>query len=102
MARPPPMPRRFPYTTLFRSLCFFAEEERRVRVDEQQRAFVGGIRWGDGDAVRSGGLDVDLFVLARRARRRRVVAVERLRSEEHTSELQSLRHLVCRRLLEKK
>src|SRR5205814_10192461 len=25
-----------------------------------------------------------------------------LRSEEHTSELQSLRHLVCRRLLEKK
>src|SRR5438045_6136427 len=28
--------------------------------------------------------------------------VERLRSEEHTSELQSLRHLVCRLLLEKK
>src|SRR5258705_4786510 len=27
---------------------------------------------------------------------------ERLRSEEHTSELQSLRHLVCRLLLEKK
>src|SRR5437899_5891474 len=27
---------------------------------------------------------------------------ERKRSEEHTSELQSLRHLVCRRLLEKK
>src|SRR5262245_63848048 len=30
-----------------------------------------------------------------------VVAVE-IRSEEHTSELQSLRHLVCRLLLEKK
>src|SRR5437899_9440656 len=29
-------------------------------------------------------------------------APERLRSEEHTSELQSLRHLVCRLLLEKK
>src|SRR5262245_62485888 len=29
-------------------------------------------------------------------------AVDRLRSEEHTSELQSLRHLVCRLLLEKK
>src|SRR5262245_63849867 len=30
------------------------------------------------------------------------VLVWRLRSEEHTSELQSLRHLVCRLLLEKK
>src|SRR5438045_6179487 len=29
-------------------------------------------------------------------------AVPRVRSEEHTSELQSLRHLVCRLLLEKK
>src|SRR5262245_62691043 len=29
-------------------------------------------------------------------------ALEALRSEEHTSELQSLRHLVCRLLLEKK
>src|SRR5438045_7865158 len=29
-------------------------------------------------------------------------AVDDLRSEEHTSELQSLRHLVCRLLLEKK
>src|SRR5205814_9250667 len=28
------------------------------------------------------------------------LAVQRLRSEEHTSELQSLRHLVCRLLLE--
>src|SRR5262245_64602391 len=35
---------------------------------------------------------------------RRVRSVERIpiRSEEHTSELQSLRHLVCRLLLEKK
>src|ERR1035438_7614064 len=31
-----------------------------------------------------------------------IVDRERLRSEEHTSELQSLRHLVCRLLLEKK
>src|ERR1039458_3575724 len=29
-------------------------------------------------------------------------AIPRIRSEEHTSELQSLRHLVCRLLLEKK
>src|SRR5258705_66480 len=32
----------------------------------------------------------------------RRLKVQRLRSEEHTSELQSLRHLVCRLLLEKK
>src|SRR5205814_9137070 len=32
----------------------------------------------------------------------RVMFMDNLRSEEHTSELQSLRHLVCRLLLEKK
>src|SRR5438045_7069389 len=31
-----------------------------------------------------------------------LATLSRLRSEEHTSELQSLRHLVCRLLLEKK
>src|SRR5205814_3397288 len=36
------------------------------------------------------------------SRRRRSAARRRARSEEHTSELQSLRHLVCRLLLEKK
>src|ERR1035441_10892969 len=30
------------------------------------------------------------------------IAIDKYRSEEHTSELQSLRHLVCRLLLEKK
>src|SRR5262245_64948837 len=44
---------------------------------------------GDGAQIRAGGNPPDL------ARPRR-------RSEEHTSELQSLRHLVCRLLLEKK
>src|SRR5258705_12671840 len=34
--------------------------------------------------------------------RGRSAAARRIRSEEHTSELQSLRHLVCRLLLEKK
>src|SRR5262245_44464618 len=40
-------------------------------------------------------------VMQRRAPAHRRAAL-RLRSEEHTSELQSLRHLVCRLLLEKK
>src|SRR5262245_62355697 len=39
---------------------------------------------------------------ARRARRAPMPRRSRSRSEEHTSELQSLRHLVCRLLLEKK
>src|SRR5437899_3642333 len=37
-----------------------------------------------------------------RARKRLLSAAKKYRSEEHTSELQSLRHLVCRLLLEKK
>src|SRR5882724_12719185 len=46
---------------------------------------------------------VDDHTEARRAEVQRIDAPGRLiRSEEHTSELQSLRHLVCRLLLEKK
>src|SRR2546422_5546182 len=45
--------------------------------------------------------DLDLGVLERRDLRGEIVE-ERLRSEEHTSELQSRLHLVCRLLLEKK
>src|SRR5262245_25650443 len=41
-------------------------------------------------------------MLAELMRLKRCVAVAGTRSEEHTSELQSLRHLVCRLLLEKK
>src|SRR5687767_15465670 len=75
MIRRPPRSTLFPYTTLFRS--------RRLRV-------------GDADQRRREAL-----------RRRGVVpAVAPLdaepRSEEHTSELQSLAYLVCRLLLEKK
>src|SRR3989442_4036070 len=88
MIRRPPRSTLFPYTTLFRSL------------EAIQR-----------DAVAREGLR------AQRLDRHRLlqVAVERavhdahaahaqdfLRSEEHTSELQSRPHLVCRLLLEKK
>src|SRR5262245_66620098 len=67
----------FPYTTLFRSPHAQGHERNpRLRVD---RAFH-----------------------SRAGRRARAPAKARARSEEHTSELQSLRHLVCRLLLEKK
>src|SRR5207244_11985924 len=74
--RRPPRSTLFPYTTLFRS-C-----DRRTHRPARRRA---GERDSDGSVARPGG--------APRARRR---------SEEHTSELQSPDHLVCRLLLEKK
>src|SRR2546423_11591508 len=101
MIRPPPRPPLFPYTTRFRSVpraerpphdvpdgqlpdehlgrtgCPVADRERHPRT-------LPGTRFGRG---------------ARRAVDHRE---HRARSEEHTSELQSLAYLVCRLLLEKK
>src|SRR5437899_5026017 len=57
---------------------------------------------------RSSDLDQSMDVPERRShcgrcrRAERLRELRRARSEEHTSELQSLRHLVCRLLLEKK
>src|SRR2546422_11146101 len=73
MIRRPPRSTLFPYTTLFRSA--FAGF-RLGRVDDLQLV-----------------LSCPLFVFPE---------TQRLRSEEHTSELQSRLHLVCRLLLEKK
>src|SRR2546429_6956889 len=80
MIRRPPRSTLFPYTTLFRSL--FPARERRGPCGHCPR------RKGPG-AQESRGLQafVDAF---------------QGRSEEHTSELQSRLHLVCRLLLEKK
>src|SRR3989442_8706574 len=82
MIRRPPRSTLFPYTTLFRSPSF-------VELD------CGGCRRAGGSttqAERSGGGARGAPSAARDARR----------SEEHTSELQSRPHLVCRLLLEKK
>src|SRR2546425_8807049 len=78
MIRRPPRSTLFPYTTLFRSKSHVAS------IDVHAENLVALER-------RSGRLE-DYFA-----------AVERkVRSEEHTSELQSLAYLVCRLLLEKK
>src|SRR5436853_3098893 len=77
MLRRPPRSTLFPYTTLFRSLM--AQLERYpegLKMNELSRLLM----------VTGGN----------------VTAIVDQRSEEHTSELQSLRHLVCRLLLEKK
>src|SRR4051794_41490587 len=84
MIRRPPRSTLFPYTTLFRS----RGGTGRVRTGGAGRA---------GQPVRRPGSS------ARAADRRGVRTVPaRTRSEEHTSELQSPVHLVCRLLLEKK
>src|SRR5258708_24745639 len=81
MIRRPPRSTLFPYTTLFRSDRLPGHAERGL----------GGARAG---AARPRH--------ARHRSFRRVPARRSGRSEEHTSELQSPDHLVCRLLLEKK
>src|SRR5438093_7912629 len=97
MLRGAPRSTLFPYTTLFRS--------------HAERAFVGEKDFERTDAALHdfAELLVGLVVKLRHAHVKREVA-RRLadglahpkRSEEHTSELQSLTNLVCRLLLEKK
>src|SRR3712207_6945401 len=87
MIRRPPRSTLFPYTTLFRSFCVVVRSDpagqfttvlgREVLVEQ-------GLSFGEeGDQVG-------------------IVLLQVLRSEEHTSELQSRQYLVCRLLLEKK
>src|SRR2546422_4386081 len=80
MIRRPPRSTLFPYTTLFRSRgCGRGRGEREGGVADRALSHSGRPR----DVRRSGDRRSD-------------------RSEEHTSELQSRLHLVCRLLLEKK
>src|SRR2546425_7057842 len=83
MIRRPPRSTLFPYTTLFRSWI--------VQVDRLVGAVIG--RPVDRPAAIEQAFERDGQIFAHRI-------VDR--SEEHTSELQSLAYLVCRLLLEKK
>src|SRR3712207_8065988 len=91
MIRRPPRSTLFPYTTLFRSRVLdevvAAEDDRAPQVRAEAVALVGTLEVALAQLLR----DV-LHLLDR---------VERVRSEEHTSELQSRQYLVCRLLLEK-
>src|SRR5438046_4019959 len=93
MLPPPPGPTFFPYTTLFRSRSRSRGLARRSP-RTLARGAAGGARGGGRRAGRpslgpqgEGGVDPP---------------GQPTRSEEHTSELQSLTNLVCRLLLEKK
>src|SRR5690349_22950909 len=91
MNRPPPRPTLLPYTTLFRSRS--QSSKRAHRIHALRFRCRGGV-----DARRLG------RAIARAERRNRDPGRYDVvdRSEEHTSELQSRRDLVCRLLLEKK
>src|SRR3712207_8190334 len=99
MIRRPPRSTLFPYTTLFRS------PTRRKRVQakaEAAGAFDCRLPHGGDDDGRAAllhrfGVDLGLRYLVETAGE-----MHRVRSEEHTSELQSRQYLVCRLLLEKK
>src|SRR2546426_9612357 len=97
MIRRPPRSTLFPYTTLFRSL-----DQRVVpRLDERQhRRAVLGRRLEQRQVAQSRERQVQRARDRRRGERQHVH--RELRSEEHTSELQSPCNLVCRLLLEKK
>src|SRR3712207_7476633 len=90
MIRRPPRSTLFPYTTLFRSIEY-AGEAAGLDATPITRSFLAGL----------------LKNMSARANivNALVIAAERgiaVRSEEHTSELQSRQYLVCRLLLEKK
>src|SRR2546422_3129909 len=111
MIRRPPRSTLFPYTTLFRSEetdraqhLFLAHAGPLQAEDQRRHAQPIAVA---GDLVRDPGRVADQEAVARQLREARVEALagrERLvllpRSEEHTSELQSRLHLVCRLLLE--
>src|SRR2546425_9017859 len=96
MIRRPPRSTLFPYTTLFRS----APDYRRPQTPN--RGTRKETRCGSRPGFRAGAHGCNLR-LGRIAHQHRPSFGRNLgRSEEHTSELQSLAYLVCRLLLEKK
>src|SRR3712207_8609515 len=95
MIRRPPRSTLFPYTTLFRSSLRTTAITQLVRnVDFPHVA--------DVHVLQSGGETVYHAIDSHLKRQCRIVKRARIRSEEHTSELQSRQYLVCRLLLEKK
>src|SRR2546422_6560479 len=97
MIRRPPRSTLFPYTTLFRS-------EIRGRQNPEQVLVVGAHldSWDLSEGATDNGTGSASVLASAEAIVRSGMRPRRTRSEEHTSELQSRLHLVCRLLLEKK
>src|SRR5438552_8401761 len=96
MLRPPPRSTLFPYTTLFRSLALTVADFTRLPVHCGFIAFMP--QWDFLNFLAERGARYPTFTLRMQAEVTGLLE----RSEEHTSELQSPDHLVCRLLLEKK
>src|SRR3712207_7148768 len=96
MIRRPPRSTLFPYTTLFRSTRVYTTTPKKPNSALRK---VARVRI-------SGGIEVTAYIPGEghNLQEHSVVLVRggRVRSEEHTSELQSRQYLVCRLLLEKK
>src|SRR2546425_7247258 len=86
MIRRPPRSTLFPYTTLFRSLRVDGDPHERDAPSVGRDLWIGDPGEAEQVRLRDGPRG----------------GAQRWRSEEHTSELQSLAYLVCRLLLEKK
>src|SRR5258706_9054152 len=93
MIRRPPRSTLFPYTTLFRSDWDDRAAKQNLVSDLVTDALAVLADLTGADAPKRDDAAADALGL---------LALERSRSEEHTSELQSLTNLVCRLLLEKK
>src|SRR3712207_6875966 len=100
MIRRPPRSTLFPYTTLFRSYVTIEGKEGvlaelKKQAKDAREVFIATDPDREGEAIG--------WHVAGQIRRRGGAPIRRvLRSEEHTSELQSRQYLVCRLLLEKK
>src|SRR3712207_8666093 len=102
MIRRPPRSTLFPYTTLFRSRC-----RRRAAhlagccleaLDDRDVGLPAALAHGLQPIATAGALEL----AEQRGHEAGTRRPQRVRSEEHTSELQSRQYLVCRLLLEKK
>src|SRR5205814_7754925 len=94
---PPPRPTLFPYTTLFRSVPRPCDP-----FDQWRHPYAARLTCMAHTTARTRLIHSSALAPRRGWGWSVMDRLLRFRSEEHTSELQSLRHLVCRLLLEKK
>src|SRR2546430_5836481 len=102
MIRRPPRSTLFPYTTLFRSdrhpVCEREAATEAIGTNTPGNAGQPGQKCQHGRAVEHEG---QVEVVRTQGTRQFPIVCKAIRSEEHTSELQSQSNLVCRLLLEK-
>src|SRR5437764_8465963 len=94
MLRRPPRSTLFPYTTLFRSLYHLARIGWADVLLLEKSELTSGSTWHAAGGMHTFNGEANISLLQK-------YTID-LRSEEHTSELQSPMYLVCRLLLEKK